>query len=96
MVCTLFGSARSTNGESEDRMELARGWEKLFGVLVSGPVVLAGLGSGGGAVRLDVRVVLSLTGLLWLRSNVSVTVSELVATDRGKSTTLAAASASRL
>lgn len=60
-------------------------------MLLSGGVIWMGLGgSEGGAVMLEVRVVLSLTGLLWLRSKVSVFVSELVGTERGKSTTAAA------
>lgn len=62
-----------------------------MGVLLSDGDAWAGLGSGGGAVMLEVSVVLSLAGLLWLRSKVSVTVSELVGTDRGKSTMAAAA-----
>lgn len=57
-------------------------------MLLSDGDVWAGLG----AVMLEVSVVLSLAGLLWLRSKVSVTVSELVGTDRGKSTMAAAVS----
>ncbi len=82
---TLAGS-----GDGVDEME-GLVWD--LGVLLLGGVMWTGLrGSEGGAVMLEVRVVLSLTGLLWLRSKVSVTVSELVGTERGKSTTAAAVS----
>lgn len=96
LACASEASPRSTRrvtsvvgSEDGDDME---GLACDLGVLLSDGDVWAGLGSGGGAVMLEVRVVLSLAGLLWLRSKVSVTVSELVGTDRGKSTIAAAVS----
>lgn len=103
----LGASLRSTRGATSDWAArwgagvLGLGvldWGMGAGVLLGEVLgaVLDSAGTGVGPAALEVRVVLSLAGLFWVVLKLSVTGSELVATEGSKSTTVAVVSAAGL